>query len=329
MLSLFRSNQLTNSFLFFFYLLLLRGLTYFFPELRKDSVFDGGYFGEVVSDWVGSNFWMQEGFTIFLLMSQAFVLTYLVMEHRLARESSLYPGVFYLLIMSSSIYFLPLNDVLLGNTFLIFAIWAMLNTYRVPACADTIFNIGFWIAIATFFNMSYIVFLVWAIFGLNFMRALKLKEILMIFVGFLVPYILILTYYFWNNQFIAFVQGHIYKYLSITDFYLTEDLGVNVAFGFLMLLVIMISFNSTEFFKKQGIQVQKRISVFFLFMLLCFFTVFFQNQLGITDALVLAIPLSVMVGFIIGDMKKGTAEATHWVWLIVVLVLQLRPIFFA
>ncbi len=329
MLSLFRNNQISNSFLFLFYLLLFRGVSYFAPKVRKDSVFDGGYFSEILGGWFGDSFWLQEGFTIALLLFHAVLLTYIVMEHRLGRDVSLFPGVFYLLIMSSSIYFLPLNDVLLGNTFLIFALIAILNTYRVPSCADTIFNIGFWIAISTFFNLSNVVFLFWAIFGLNFMRALRLKEILAVLVGFCVPYILAMAYYFWNDQFVSFVQGHFYKYSSITDFYLTENLGVNVALGFLMLIVVITVTNSGEFFKKKSIQVQKRIGVFFLFLLTSLFSIFFQHQLGITDALVAAVPLSAIVAFFFLDLKKRTAEAAHWVWVIVALVLQLRPIFFA
>lgn len=329
MLALFRNNQISNSFLFLFYLLLFRGVSYFAPQLRKDSVFDGGYFSEIMGSWFGDSFWLQEGFTIFLLLFHAILLTYIVMEHRLGKDVSLFPGLFYLLIMSSSIYFLPTSDVLLGNTFLIFALMAILNTYRIPSCADTIFNIGFWIGISTFFNLSNVVFLVWAVFGLNFMRALKLKETLIVIAGFCVPYFIVMAYYFWNDQFVSFVQGHFYKYLGFTDFYLTGNLGVNIAFGFLMLIIIMTVMNSGEFFKKKSIQVQKRIGVFFLFLLASLFTIFFQHQLGVTDALVAAVPLSAIVAFFMLDLKKRTAEAVHWVWVIGVLVLQLRPIFFA
>lgn len=326
-LNFFRTNQLTNAFFFIFYIALLRCSGYFFPELRLEATPSGGVWTQEVFEFI-QGYWSREALMVLLLSVQAFFLTYLVAEHRMTKEMTLFTGVFFLLISASSIWFLPMSGIVFANTFLIFALWAMLNTYRVPACADTIFNIGFWIAIATFFEMSYFVFLIWGIFGLNFMRALKLKEILTILAGFFTPYFLISVYFFWNDKFEYFIQEHIYKNISLPSIAVFDNLWLNIGVGFVLLLVAISVLSAGTYFKKKNIQVQKRISVIFLFMLVSGFTLLLQPQIDASSVLVLLIPLSIFIGFNFVNLPRQTASAIHLVWIVLVIVLQFRPVIF-
>ncbi len=327
-LSVFRTNQLFNGILLLFYAIALRSAIYIFPELRLPVVNDGGFYTNWVISFLGSGFWAAEIFTVLLLFIQAFSVSFIIYEFRLAKEVSLYAGVFYLLICSGAQWLLPISGVVIGNTFLIFSIYALLKTYRVPSCADRIFNVGFWISISTLFELSNVVFVVFAVFGLNFMRALRLKEILTIIVGFLTPYLLLGVYHFWFDQYGVFTQSHFGSYLDLSFFTVVSNQWINVVVGFFGLLIAYHSVFSNEYFKKKNIQVQKRVSVFFLFMLVSFFTIFFQASTDVTNLLVLAIPLSIFTGFAFIEMKATTATSLHWIWLVLILVLQFRPIIF-
>ena len=327
-LSVFKTNQLSNGIFLLFYAIALRSAIYIFPELRLPAVNDGGFYTNWVVSFLGNGFWITEIFTVLLLFIQAFSLSFIIYEFRLAKDVSLFAGVFYLLICSCAQWLLPISGVVIGNTFLIFAIYALLKTYRVPSCADTIFNIGLWISISTFFELSNIVFLVFAIFGLNFMRALKLKEILAILAGFFTPYVLVGVYHFWFDQYGVFTQNHFGSYLDLSLLTIISNQWINVAVVFFGILMTYHVVFSNEYFKKKNIQVQKRVSVFFLFMLVSFFTIFFQTSTDVTNLLVLAIPLSIFTGFAFIEMKSTTATSLHWVWLVLILVLQFRPIIF-
>jgi len=327
-LVLFRTNQLSNGILFFFYAIILRSATYFFPELRLAALDDGGFFNSWVLGVFGENWWALEIFTVLLISLQGFLVAYMIYEFRLAKEVSLLAGVFYILLNCCLQWFLPLSGVLIANTFLIFAVYSILLTYRVPSCSGTIFNIGFWIGVSTFFEISNFVFLVFAILGLNLMRALKLKEILIVFVGFVVPYMLTAVYFFWNDQYVFFVKNHLHKYLDLSLLSIISNIWVNGTVVFFGLLIAIHLLNSGEYNKKKSIQVQKRISVIYAFMLVSFFTVFFQTHTDVTNLLVLTIPLSVFMGFAFINLKKNIATALHWVLVLILLTLQFRPIIF-
>lgn len=328
MLGLFRTNQLTNGILFLFYAIILRSATYFFPQLRLAALDDGGFFNAPILGLFGSNWWALEIFTVLLISIQGFMVAYMIYEFRLAKEVSLFAGVFYILLNCCLQWFLPLSGVMIANTFLIFAVYSILLTYRVPSCSATIFNIGFWIAISTFFEISNFVFLVFAVLGLNQMRALKLKELLTVLVGFLVPYILVAVYFFWNDQYVFFVKNHIHKYLDLSLLSAYSNIWVNGTVAFFGLSIAFHLLNSGEYNKKKSIQVQKRISVFYVFMLTSFFTIFFQAQTDVTNLLVLTIPLSIFMGFAFINLSRNFGTALHWALLFIVLALQFRPIIF-
>lgn len=328
MLALFRTNQLSNGLLFLFYAIILRGATYVFPDLRLPPIKDGGFFTAEIINLFGEGFWPLEIFTVLLISFQGFLLAYIIYEYRLDKEVSLFSGVFYILLNCCIQWFLPISGVILGNTFLILALWAILMTYRVPSCSATIFNIGIWIGLSTFFELSNFVFLIFAVFGLNLMRALKLKEIITVFVGFLVPYILVAVYFFWNDQYAFFIKNHLYKYLDLSFVSIISNVWVNGAVVFFLLMAGLHVLNSGEYFKKKSIQAQKRISVFYGFMLASFFCLFFQSQTDVSNLLVLTIPLSIFTGFAFTNLSKNFSSTLHWVLLAIVLALQFRPIIF-
>lgn len=328
MLGLFKTNQLSNSIMFLFYAIILRSATYVFPELRLPAIDDGGIFNAWVLGVFGESWWALEIFTVLLLSVQAFLVAYMIYEFRLDKEVSLFSGVFYILLNCCLQWFLPLSGVIVANTFLIFALYSILLTYRVPSCSGTIFNIGFWIGVSTFFEISNFVFLVFAVFGLNLMRALKLREILTVLVGFLVPYLLAAVFFFWNDQYVFFVKNHIHKYLDLSLLSLFSNVWVNGTVVFFGLLIAFHILSSGEYNKKKSIQAQKRISVFYVFMLASFFTIFFQAQTDVTNLLVLTIPLSIFMGFAFINLSKNMSTTLHWVLLFLVLAMQFRPVIF-
>lgn len=328
MLALFRTNQLSNGILFLFYAIFLRSATYFFPELRLEATDDGGIFNSWILGAFGESWWALEIFTLLLLSVQAFLVAYMIYEFRLAKEVSLFAGVFYILLNCCLQWFLPLSGVTIANTFLIFALYSVLQTYRVPSCSNTIFNIGFWISVSTFFEISNFVFLIFAVFGLNLMRALKLKELITILIGFLVPYALTAVYFFWNDQYVYFIKNHIHKYLDLSLLSLFSNIWVNGTVVFFGLSIAFHILNSGEYNKKKSIQAQKRISVFYVFMLMSLFTIFFQSQTDVTNLLVLTIPLSIFMGFAFINFSKNMSNALHWVLLFIVIALHFRPVIF-
>ena len=305
----------------------MRGVSFLLPELSYDTSAEETVFSNALLNYL-SPFWLREAVVFALLFWQAFILTYLVIGQWLARYVSLFTGVFYILIVSLSPDLMPLTGSLVANSFLVMVLWSMLHTYQEKACANTIFNIGFWIGMSTLFEMSYIVFLPWALIAITYMRRPNFKESIMLLVGFVVPYIFVATYYFWIDQLGLFFQQHFIKNLVITGFSLPELDWRNAPVLFMAFLVLVCGLNYRFLLTKKGIPVQKKIEVIFQMLLFAILSLLIHPEFRIPDLVVLAVPLSILLGLLFIEMKNKTADSFFWLLLIVVFILQLRPFVF-
>lgn len=329
MLSLFRTNHLYFGVFFLFLILLLRLPGYFFPELLRAGDLAGGIFSKMVwAELEGKAIW-KEAVVIFFIFIQANLVSFLVNDHRISRENNLFPGYVLVLFYASSPLFLTPSGLLLANTFYLLAIWEMLKTYRVPTCADSIFNMGVWLAIGSLFYFSITVLLLWAIFGLNVLRAFKLRELLMVIAGFLAVYIIVGVWFFWKDQWTAFVEGH---FVENIGFLHLQHAGnktyewIALAFCGLLIGICLASFGQYTF--KQNIQVQKKISVLFLAMLVSALSMFLQAPLTAQHLLILALPISIFISANFYSLPPRWAETFNFLWISGILLLQIFPLLF-
>ena len=64
----------------------------------------------------------------------------IIAKFRMASSVSLFPGLFYVLLVSMLPEFLTLSPALLANTFFIIAIWELFETYRKNEVSGNIVN---------------------------------------------------------------------------------------------------------------------------------------------------------------------------------------------
>ena len=120
MLSLFRTNQIAFSILLLVYALILR-FSYFLGSTPIDMANDG-ILSIFIKDYLGDSTLVTGMITVLVVFFQALLVNNLANKYRLFRETTLFPGLFYILLVSCIQDFLPISAVLLGNTFLIIAI---------------------------------------------------------------------------------------------------------------------------------------------------------------------------------------------------------------
>lgn len=325
MLSIFRTNQILNSVLLIFYILILRSSVFVVPpEWELGSM---GVLSAIFFEWIEPASLWAYVISFGLLLFQAIIINTISVKHRLSNEINLFPGLFYLLISSLLPDFLYLSPLLIANTFFLIVISELLETYKVPACADRIFNVGFWIGIASLFYFSYIIFILLGLIGLGILRAFYLRERIGLIVGGLVPYILLGTYYFWFDQFDFFYDTQITQNISWLDFQVGKigsgTLIKIIAFSLILIAVLL----SSRFYKlKKIIQVQKKIDILLVALLVGGISILFQSKITTEHFLILSIPIGILLSFNFTNMKKQWAESIHLIILIVVLAWQYRSL---
>lgn len=306
--------------------MLLRLPGYIFPELRLHSTFVGGYYAKVVEGWFGSGFWTMEIFIILLLVFQAFLINIMVQEHRISREVTLFPGLFYLLIVNSVPAFFQATGPLIANTFIIYALWQMMAIYRKPSCAGSIFNIGLAIGIGTFFYFSMFSLAVWGLLGLNTLRAFRFKEFLIFLSGMITPYLLVFTWFFWTDAFGMFIQKHFVHHFGFNGVPYLDSLMDYWVNGLVAILVLTVLFSGRIYTLKQNIPTQKKISIIQWSLFFLILSLFIQLNFEWEHWIIAGVPLGIFISMNFYHMKKGVAESFHMIWFVAVLFLQFFPL---
>lgn len=136
---------------------------------------------------------------LLLVVSEAFLLNYIINENRILTNQSYLPALFYILFMSNDSSMLMLHPPLCANFFILLAIHQLINSYRKDKAFSEVFDAGFLISIATLFYFPYMFFI--PVLGVAFilLRPFIWREWIISFLGLAVPYCFVIVYYFWND----------------------------------------------------------------------------------------------------------------------------------
>ena len=323
MLALFKTNQLFTSILLLPYLVLLRFSGFLTPPATLLQ--DAGVASDYVFQWVEAGSLIGQAVAVILLLVQAFIVNYIVAQHRLMNITNLLPGLFYVLIASTIPNFLYLSPILLANTFLLFSVAAALNCYKNNFAATSIFNMGLWIGIASLFYGSVILFVLWSIFALSTLRSFQFKEVSMVLLGDFIPYLFLGTTWFWNDQFAQKWQIQISGQLGFLNFQgiLDTPLMIKLVIFGLFILLAVLSYGAVM--NKKNMPAQKKITVLYQFLLVSVFTILIQYGVTADHFLLTAIPLGFIFGLRFSDLNSRASETLHFLMVVLILFYQLSP----
>ena len=133
---------------------------------------------------------------IILIFGQAVFLNAILNNNNTYNEKSSVPSVLYILFSSIFFDFKALSPALLGMTFIIAAFNFILVQLKSKAKIELILLVGTLTGIATLFYLSYLFFFVAVIIIMLLHLFPPVKMYFTLLAGFLIPYLLILCYYF-------------------------------------------------------------------------------------------------------------------------------------
>ena len=171
MLELFRKNLFVYNIFLLTYCVVLR-VSWFFFEVPFDHSHDG-VLSTYLYDLIGDDSATIKVFAVLVLIYQAIQINRLVSLNRISSENTLFSGLFYLLIISITLAFVPLHASLLANTFLIVMLTDIFKQTKNHDLHLNIFNVGFWAGIGSLLYFPYIIFFPVGILGVIYLRTFK------------------------------------------------------------------------------------------------------------------------------------------------------------
>lgn len=270
--------------------------------------------------------WIKDLIAYVFIFGQAVGISYVLRKHRILNEDILLPGALYLLVASAIPAFLHFSPLLIATTFILIAIDQFMATYRIPACEAYLFNAGFWIGLASLFYFSSIALVLLAIFGLGSLRAWKFKEVIILLSGVFVIYLLVGTYWFWIDGFDYFWTNHFLNNISLFSFKGIQDLNTLVSLGIMSFLILTVLFGYFGLIQTKTIQFQKKIGVLYFVLFVSLFSVGFQANIDLGHLYILTLPIGILLGLLLKEMRSSNAEVFHLFLLLIILIWQLHPL---
>ena len=153
--------------------------------------------------------WLYRIFALTLLLAQAIRLNLVLNRYDVHPERGYVAALTYLVVGSVSTDLDALSPLLLGHTFVVFALSALLPTSREGYDNRRLFRAGFLIGVAALCYLPLALFVVVGLFAVVIFAASSFRSSLLLLCGFFFPYALVATFFFYIGALPGFVQFHL------------------------------------------------------------------------------------------------------------------------
>lgn len=327
MLLFFRNNRFTTIFWLALYAALLRSGA-FLGWIAPPEPVQGGMFYYFLFDWLKGNPSASALISWAIVVIQGFMVNFLADRHRLSSERNWLPGAGYVLLASALPEFLFLSPPLVAATFVCASFFSLFKTYKISEAQKIIFDAGFWTGTASLFYPPAAGLLLVSFLAINSMRPFKLREMAVLVLGVLTPFWLGWITAFWFDQGWPFFDNQFYGLFGFIRIEGIQTLHDWLKLAFLFLLIVVIVLNSSLFFRKKLIHIQKRINVLYFYLLAIGIGIIFRNDPNLQYVILATPAMGIFIGlWWEGISRNWMAELFHAFLLLAIFILQYPKLF--
>lgn len=331
MLSLFKSNNPVAVAFYIIYIVLFR-VIFFFLVPNQTFVFQ---YKEPLSNWLFAllkNIPLNFAIVSLLLAAvlcfvQALLVNNVVNENKMLSKKSYLAGGMFIIFSSFFKESLFLTPATVALTFLILCTSKIFTLIKKEKMYGNIFDVGFLIGTATLFYFPSVLLITFVYVGMASVRPFVLREWAGTFLGFINPFFLVFTYYFWNDRtsemFLAIPNIHpkgrlIGINLLGADKVLIGSLVVSAIISLILLPGALYS---------SLIQVRKFAYLLIVFIVLAGITFLLQQQIHLSHFVLFSLPLGIIVSMVLMQIKRNTvSEVIHLILILLILAMQFLPL---
>jgi len=318
-LEFFRKNLFLYNALLLLYCVILR-LVGFVKTIPVSP--DSNLFSTLLADFFGgSQSILANLFSIVIILVNAFQINRLVNLNRITPNSSLFPGLFYILISSMALEFQGWHHIHLANSFVILVLLEVFQQTRNERLLIRTFNVGFLAGAGSLFFVPYVLLLPLGIAGMINVRTFKRMDYFRVALGFISPYLILISLLFYSGQLELMWSGHFQNSFSLFDF--NEVTWQQYLIGGIFLVgVILVVFNMGALTLKSNIHTRRKMNTLLVFLLVFTAIIPLMADAGVDCFLMIAVPFGIFLGALFLRMDKQWAEILHFLLLALALAFQ-------
>jgi hypothetical protein len=249
--------------------------------------------------------WLSVILSFLFMLLQAFMLNRVIADKNLVDRNSWLPALMYIVLMSSSFNLFGLHPIWFANFFLIIATDKMFEVFKEESVNVEIFNVAFFISVASLFYFPAIIFIFLLIATLIIYYLINIREFFASFIGLFLPYLFLALYYYWHDMLsekIEFFTG-----LSIN----VRSLFIQIVpYGWFSIIVVgiigLISISRIYLgaLLDKPIRIRKRFQVLLAYLIISVAGVFFAGSLTNIHHGIIMLPLSAIIAGFFQENKK-------------------------
>lgn len=153
--------------------------------------------------------WLYRALALALLLIQALRLNLVLNRADVHPDRGYVAALTYLLVASATADLDTLSPLLLGHTFVVVALSALLPTTREGYDNRRIFRAGFLTGLAALCYLPLALFLLVGLFAVITFAANSFRSFLLLLCGFFFPYVVVATFFLYTESLPGFVQFHL------------------------------------------------------------------------------------------------------------------------
>ncbi|MBN1820690.1 MAG: hypothetical protein JXR31_02650 [Prolixibacteraceae bacterium] len=240
-----------------------------------------------------------------LLIILGFIVQKLNSQYAFYRVRTLLPSNLIILLISGIVFMHVLHPVYFAAIFFILAIDKTFGAFEKKEINSNAFDTGIFIGLGSLFYTNMIFLFPVFILGMKIInREFTWRNLVLILLGFLLPWIFTFSYYFLIDKFYDLIKI-LELNLFVTNKRLPGNLPLQIYAGFWILLLILSGFVILRNFDKIKISTRKYYSVF-SFLVISIVLLFFISPFVSVEILVLlAIPSSYIIGNLLLSVKSS------------------------
>ncbi|MCG3165491.1 MAG: hypothetical protein POELPBGB_01254 [Bacteroidia bacterium] len=251
---------------------------------------------------------LSEVIAFVLVLFQSFYINHIINKHDLreSRErSNFLAALFGIVLLSVFPAFRTLLPQHFAGIFLLLMLDRIFDSYRKETAYSHCFDAGFFVGIASLFYFPSVLFfiLVWTAFVV--LRPFNWREWVISFSGFIIPWLMTITYYFWFDTLGDFINYRIGSSFSASYFSFGKPDNAQLIFIFLLLMLFPALANFLRLMSSGKIKTNKFLLLFMWFLLIAVASAFIFPVGSYTHFTLAAIPLSVIYSNWFLSLKKA------------------------
>ncbi|NQY67460.1 MAG: hypothetical protein HRT72_07035 [Flavobacteriales bacterium] len=256
-----------------------------------------------------SNSYVSRVLAMFLIFIEAILLNKVVMSKKVYSKNSYLPALLYVVLMSSFPAMLYLNPIIIANLFLILALSKMFNIDTEDGFLPNVFDASVLIGIASIIYFPAIIFSMFIMYCLVFLRRSNLRERLICVIGVAIPFAFLLCYYFWIEGIERFWFDIVWNPIYHKQQFHINESQYYVPIAILFFMTVMSFRKLYRGLSSSSINTKRILSVLIGFFIFSVASIFLAQSYSIKYFLFLAIPLSIyFTNFFLFAKRKWLSE---------------------